>query len=137
MVDPAPSKLESLRSESSHSESSHSETKKPAQVETPAIVTILGAGEWGTALAALATNRGHEVRLWSRQGSLSLEQALANTEIVLSAISMKGVPETVDRIKAIGLSPAVILVSATKGLDPATRHTPAQIWQQAFPDHPV
>lgn len=127
MVDPAPSKLESLSLE----------LRKPTQLETPAIVTILGAGEWGTALATLVTNRGHEVRLWSRQGSLSLEQALANTEIVLSAISMKGVPETVDRIKAMGLPPSVILVSATKGLDPATRHTPAQIWQQAFPAHPV
>lgn len=102
-----------------------------------AIVTVLGAGAWGTGLAGLAVDRGHTVRLWSRQGILSLEAALADTEIVVSAISMKGVPQTVERIQAIGLPQSVVIVSATKGLDSATRKTPAQIWQAAFPNHAV
>jgi len=102
-----------------------------------AIVTILGAGAWGTGLAGLAADRGHTVRLWSRHGSLPLETALANTQIVVSAISMKGVPQTVARLQAIGLPQSAIIVSATKGLDAATRKTPAQIWQDAFPDHAI
>jgi glycerol-3-phosphate dehydrogenase (NAD(P)+) len=108
-----------------------------ATATTAAIVTILGAGAWGTALAGLAQARGHQVRLWSRRGELSLEAALDKTDLVLSAISMKGVPETIDRLQSISLPASAILVSATKGLDPATRCTPAQIWQAAFPDHPV
>lgn len=102
-----------------------------------AIVTVLGAGAWGTALAKLAADRGHPVRLWSRQGDLTLESALADAEIVVSAISMRGVPETVERLQALPLPQSAIIVSATKGLDSATRKTPAQIWQSAFPDHAV
>lgn len=102
-----------------------------------AIVTVLGAGAWGTGLAGLAADRGHTVRLWSRQGNVPLSVALADTEIVVSAISMRGVPQTVERLQAIGLPPSAIIVSATKGLDSATRQTPAQIWQAAFPNHAV
>ena len=29
-------------------------------------IAILGAGGWGTALATLAANKGHEVSLWAR-----------------------------------------------------------------------
>lgn len=102
-----------------------------------AIVTVLGAGAWGLGLAGLAADRGHSVRLWSRQGSLSLAAALAETEIVVSAISMRGVPQMVERLQAIDLPQSVIMVSATKGLDSATRQTAAQIWQAALPHHAV
>lgn len=102
-----------------------------------AIVTVLGAGAWGTGLAGLAADRGHSVRLWSRQGNLSLAAALAETEMVVSAISMRGVPQIVERLQAIGLPQSVIIVSATKGLDSATRQTAAQIWQAALPHHAV
>lgn len=106
-------------------------------IAQPITVSILGSGAWGTALAELATKQGHRVRLWSRTNDLSLEEAVAGTEMIVSAVSMKGVPETVDRLQALSLPPAVIIVSATKGLDPATRQTPAQIWQTAFPNHAI
>lgn len=103
----------------------------------PAVITLLGAGAWGTGLATLAANRGHQVRVWSRQGDLGLETALDGAELVVSAISMKGVPETAERVRKCALPRSVILVSATKGLDPATRCTPSQIWQSALPNNPV
>lgn len=102
-----------------------------------ATVAILGAGVWGSALATLVQQAGHQVRLWSRRGELSLADAVSEAEIVLSAISMKGVPETIDRLQTISLSNETILVTATKGLDPATRQTPAQLWHQAFPQQPI
>ncbi|BAZ27922.1 NAD-dependent glycerol-3-phosphate dehydrogenase domain-containing protein [Cylindrospermum sp. NIES-4074] len=100
-------------------------------------VAILGAGAWGTALANVAAANGHQVRLWSRQGALTLEAVLQDAQIVVSAISMKGVQDVSSQIKSFPLSPDTIFVTATKGLDPQTTCTPSQVWQTAFPHHPV
>ncbi|MEB3359046.1 MAG: NAD(P)H-dependent glycerol-3-phosphate dehydrogenase [Synechococcales bacterium] len=102
-----------------------------------ATLTVLGAGAWGSALASLAEKAGQQVRLWSRRSGDSLEEALAETDVVLSAVSMKGVVELTKQIQAIHLPHHVILATATKGLDPVTTRTPSQIWQEAFPDHAV
>lgn len=100
-------------------------------------IAILGAGAWGTTLAKLAQVNGHKVRLWSRQGDLSLEDVVKNAEIVLSAISMKGVQDVALLVKSCQISPLSIFVTATKGLDPKTTRTPSQIWETEFPEHSV
>ncbi len=100
-------------------------------------IAILGAGAWGIALADLASANGHKVRVWSRRGSANLEAVLQDAQIILSAISMKGVSDVVSKVKSIPLSPKTIFVTATKGLDPQTTCTPSQIWQTAFRDYPV
>ena len=100
-------------------------------------IGILGAGAWAMALANLATDNGHEVRIWSRGGKVSLSAVLQNADIILSAISMTGVSDIVSQIEFLPLSTKTIFVTATKGLDPQTTCTPSQIWQGAFPDHPV
>ncbi|MGB7439794.1 MAG: NAD(P)H-dependent glycerol-3-phosphate dehydrogenase [Coleofasciculaceae cyanobacterium] len=103
----------------------------------PGTLTVLGTGAWGSALATLASHKDHQVGLWSRSSSQSLEEALAGAEIIVSAIPMKGVATTANRIKEIGLADNVTIVTATKGLDPATTRTPSQIWQELFPGHPI
>ncbi len=100
-------------------------------------IVILGAGAWGSTLASLAVANGHSVRVWSRRYSSSLAVMLRDAEIVVSAVSMKGVTTVVTEIQSLSLSPKMIFVTATKGLDPATTLTPSQIWQAAFPAHPV
>ncbi len=100
-------------------------------------ITILGAGAWGTILAKLAAANGHNVRLWSRRSSMELEDALEGAEIVLSAVSVKGVRAVATEIQSLPISPQAIFVTATKGLEPATTLTPSQIWQAFFPTHPV
>ena len=100
-------------------------------------IAILGAGAWGTTLASLAARNGHDVRLWSRRFPESLESVLEGREIVLSAVSIKGVTAVVKAIQSLPLSSKTIFVTATKGLDPATTWTPSQIWQAAFPKQPV
>lgn len=107
-----------------------------SKIQTPKSLVILGAGAWGTALASLASRNGHNVRVWSRR-SPNLDTVLKGAEIVLSAVSIKGVSEVITRLQTISLSPETIFVTATKGLDPATTLTPSQIWQAAFPTHPV
>ncbi|MDJ0514983.1 MAG: NAD(P)H-dependent glycerol-3-phosphate dehydrogenase [Trichodesmium sp. MO_231.B1] len=102
-----------------------------------ATLAILGAGAWGSALAKLAGHNQHEIYLWSRRLNVSLEQVLKDVDIIVSAISMKGVNETAEKIQKIGLLKEVIIVTATKGLDPETTLTPSQIWEANFPDNPV
>jgi glycerol-3-phosphate dehydrogenase (NAD(P)+) len=103
----------------------------------PVTLTILGTGAWGSALAQLACNNGHTVRLWSRQGDLSLPEAVAGADLILSAISMSGVPDLVTQLRGLAIPTTTVLVTATKGLDPETTLTPSRIFQQAFPHHAV
>ncbi|MEH2161507.1 MAG: NAD(P)H-dependent glycerol-3-phosphate dehydrogenase [Nostoc sp.] len=100
-------------------------------------VAILGAGAWGASLANLATANGHQVRVWSRQGSPTLQAVLEDAQIILSAISMIGVRDVASQVQSFPLSPETIFVTATKGLDPQTICMPSQIWQTVFPNHAV
>ena len=97
------------------------------------IVTIIGAGRWGTALAELAKRNDYAVRLWSRNHSDSLEDILQGTDVIVSAVSMAGVQSVIDQLQPLNLSEKMILVTATKGLDPVTLQTPSQLWKKAFP----
>jgi len=99
-------------------------------------IAIIGTGAWGTALASLASRNGHDLRFWSRRGSQSLEDVVQGTQMVVSAISMSGVQSVVTQLQQV-VTPGTIIVTATKGLDPATSLTPSQIWQAAFPNNPV
>ncbi|MGK7900261.1 MAG: NAD(P)H-dependent glycerol-3-phosphate dehydrogenase [Hormoscilla sp.] len=101
------------------------------------ILAIIGAGAWGRALAKLARDNGHDVRLWSRSSLDSLHDVLADVSLVVSAIPMKAVVATSSKIQAIGLPGETIIVTATKGLDPHSRRTPAQIWHDNFPDRAI
>lgn len=105
--------------------------------DTSAELTILGAGAWGTALAKLVEKNDHTVCLWSRRGTMPLSKAVKDAHVILSAVSMKGVPSTVEQLQALNIPPETILVTATKGLDPKTTSTPSQIFQAAFPDNPI
>lgn len=100
-------------------------------------LTILGAGAWGSALARLAKSRGHVVQVWTRQGERSLADSLQDADIAICAISMKGVPAVAEQVRTLAVSPHLIVVSATKGLDTETTYTPSQLWRDALPDHAI
>jgi glycerol-3-phosphate dehydrogenase (NAD(P)+) len=103
----------------------------------PKPLAILGSGVWGSALATLASRNGEAVRLWSRRGQDSLESVVAGVDTIISAVAMAGVRPTLEKLQQLKLNDRVILVTATKGLDPITTHTPSQIWQAAFPNNPI
>ncbi|MGK7913594.1 MAG: NAD(P)H-dependent glycerol-3-phosphate dehydrogenase [Synechococcus sp.] len=100
-------------------------------------MAVLGAGAWGRTLAQLASKNIADVRVWSRQGDLAIADAIAESDLLVSAISMNGVPSTIARVQAYGLPDRCAIVSATKGLDSVTLKTPSQLWQEAFPQHAV
>lgn len=101
------------------------------------ITTVIGAGAWGSTLATVAECSDHHVRLWSRRSEASLESMIQDAEIILSAVSMKGVSSIIDQVKNIRIPASTIIVTATKGLDTQTTHTPSQLWKEAFPNHPI
>ncbi len=105
--------------------------------QSPKSVAILGAGAWGTALATLVEENGHKVRVWSRGGSQTLAEVIEDADIILSAVSMKGVRSVAEQIQSLPVPAKAIFVTATKGLDPQTTCTPAKIWQTTFPSHAV
>ena len=100
-------------------------------------VTIIGAGAWGSALGSLIQSNKHHVQIWSRQSQCSLAEAVRNSDAIISAVSMKGVRTIAEKLQTASLLPHVVLVSATKGLEPITGQTPSQIWRSLFPDHPL
>ena len=100
-------------------------------------IAIIGAGVWGTALSLLASQNGHDVRLWSRRSQERLEDILKGTSIVVSAVSMSGVSPVVAQLQSLPLSPDTIVITAKKGLDITTTRTPSQLWQAAFPSNSV
>jgi glycerol-3-phosphate dehydrogenase (NAD(P)+) len=106
-------------------------------------VAVLGAGSWGTALAAHCARIGHTVELWGRDAALmdeiartrvnsaylpgialdplvvptpSLEAALARATLVLAAVPSHGMRHVL-RAAAPWLREDAVLVSATKGLE--------------------
>jgi glycerol-3-phosphate dehydrogenase (NAD(P)+) len=107
------------------------------------IVTILGAGSWGTALAIHLARVGHDVRLWARDADLAAEmadtrtnarylpdvrlpdrvtplskhaQALQDAKVVVFAVPSHGLRAVV-RAMAPSIPRDAVLVSATKGLE--------------------
>jgi glycerol-3-phosphate dehydrogenase (NAD(P)+) len=109
-------------------------------------VTVLGAGSWGTALAVHLARIGHDVRLWARDPELaadlatrranpvylpdvtlppavdvrdSLAEAVSGAELMVVAIPSHGCRAVVSAA-ARYMTPGVVLVSATKGLEEDT-----------------
>lgn len=98
-------------------------------------VAILGGGAWGATLARLAHEHGHTVRVWSRSGDLSLEEAIVGADVLLSCLPMAAVETVSCQIRAIGLEAKSVLVSTTKGLDRGTAQPPSHVWRNHFPEH--
>ncbi len=103
-------------------------------------VTVLGGGAWGSTLAELVQENDHDVTQWYRRSSLSLKDALTDSELWVCAVSMKGVRDVVEQIQQLNLPQSTIVVSATKGLEASAQSSlehlpkrPSEIWQEAFP----
>jgi glycerol-3-phosphate dehydrogenase (NAD(P)+) len=109
-------------------------------------LTVIGAGSWGTTIAALATQNADEVVLWARRPELveaitgrhanpdylpgvslpdrlgataRLDEALAGADVVVLAVPSHGMRAVLT--EARGLVPsAAPIVSLAKGLEPGT-----------------
>ncbi len=106
-------------------------------------IAVLGAGAWGSTLAKLAEGQGHLVRLWSpRRDRDRLPEVLSHADLVISAVSMRGVAAVVEQVQHCQIPPKALVLSATKGLEPQSQagqlpRLPSQIWQEQFPENAI
>ena len=126
-------------------------------------ISVLGAGTWGTALAILLANNGHEVTLWSKirreiealasdrkkipnlpgavlpesiQLTYELQEALAEPDIVVSAVASPYTRETA-HAAAMYVKPGQIIVNVGKGIEETTLFTLTEIISDEIPEADV
>ena len=109
---------------------------------------VVGAGGWGTAVARLLANAGHETLLWAREPGLPEEiaskrentqflpgvtlptqnlettgalQETLDAEVLFLAPPSFAMADILDRLAQHGSAPSV-MINLAKGLDRATQH---------------
>lgn len=124
----------------------------------PVRVAVLGAGSWGTVLAAVAERAGSPVTLWARDAGLAeevartrrnprrlpdlelpdgvavdsrLDVALAGADVVVFAVPASAMRGTADA--ASGLIGRAIPVSVAKGLEPRTLLRMTEVLRESLP----
>lgn len=115
-------------------------------METQKKVTVAGAGSWGTALAMVLADNGHDVRLWgnnqeqideinskhknstylpdivlpeSLKAYTGLEEALEDVDTVILAVPTKAIREVVKKI-SLASKESITIVHVSKGIEPDT-----------------
>lgn len=125
-------------------------------------IAVIGAGNWGTALAIVAARGGHDVRIWSRNPEVvdSITRKHVNSSYLADVPMPERVSATTDVASAIadaeliilaapshatrgllatmapGLRPEMIIVSATKGIETETGKRISQIVADVIPELP-
>jgi glycerol-3-phosphate dehydrogenase (NAD(P)+) len=125
-------------------------------------VAVIGAGSWGTTVAALTCENTPTV-LWARRAELaeqitgehrngsylgdfelpaalrataSLEEAVAGADIVVMAVPSHGFRDVAGEV-ATYLRPWVPVVSLAKGLEQTTLKRMSEVTEEEMPGHPV
>lgn len=122
-------------------------------------VTVLGAGSWGTALATVLIENGHDVLIWTRsdeqveeindshkntsylpeftlpeslQATNDLKEAADFSSILLFVIPTAGMRETVEQISSHFNEPKLI-IHASKGIEKTTYKRISEILTEVIP----
>ncbi|MAG58731.1 MAG: glycerol-3-phosphate dehydrogenase [Planctomycetes bacterium] len=127
------------------------------------VATVIGAGGWGTAVALLLHETGHEVRIWGhdpvnlermgreRENAKYLkdvalpddlilttdhEAAVKSAKLIVSGVPTRHLREVMEPFR--GLLPRdVPIVSLTKGIEVETLKRPSQVLREIFAGHAV
>ena len=122
-------------------------------------IGVLGAGTWGTALAILLANNGHNVTIWTKiekeaklleesrdniinlsgahlpkdvKITLDMEDACKDKDIVVMAVASPYVRTTANEAKAF-IKDGQILVNVSKGLEDSTLKTLSDVIKEELP----
>ncbi len=126
-------------------------------------IAILGAGSWGTALAALWSKKGCPVTLWSRDaeragrmrqsrqnsdylpglqlaGNVNVTsdlRACADVDLIIFVMPSTALRDIADRLGEVTIRDRAILLSCTKGIERGTGLRMTQILAERFPRNRV
>jgi glycerol-3-phosphate dehydrogenase (NAD(P)+) len=106
-------------------------------MENQPTVAVLGLGAWGKILQGLVQAQGILPLSWHRTQGELVAAGLERAQILISALPMRAVREVACQVAQLNLPTGTIIVSATKGLEPGTVQTAAQIWQELLPQATV
>lgn len=125
----------------------------------PNSLAIIGAGSWGTALAAHTARQGYEVTLWAREPEVAvqinlhhennvflqglkllgkinatadLKQALDGQKLILMVVPSHVMREMAFKMNGLVATEAVV-ISASKGIEDETSATMVQILEEELP----
>jgi glycerol-3-phosphate dehydrogenase (NAD(P)+) len=89
----------------------------PACAQPYRTIAVLGAGSWGTALAAVARTAGREVVLWGRDPEVLDAVAQGENPRYLPGVPLPtGIRATTDLAEAVGGADAVLVVTPSRTL---------------------
>lgn len=123
-------------------------------------IAVLGAGSWGTALAIVLADNGHDVRLWSHKleqvnlinethrndaylkadlpkeliAYASLEAAIKDVEAIVIVVPTKAIREVTNKLKDI-IDPDTVIIHATKGIEPVTLKRVSEMIAEEIPNY--
>ena len=119
-------------------------------------IAVLGAGSWGSVLANMLTENGHDVTLWSRNeeqvkqfntehtnprymkdfvystkltATTDMKEAVKGASVILIVIPTKGLREVAKKLNTIltELHQKPLIIHATKGLEQNTYKRPSEM----------
>jgi glycerol-3-phosphate dehydrogenase (NAD(P)+) len=121
-------------------------------------IAVIGAGSWGTALAMVIADNGHEVHLWARRSEQvdeinqhhtnskylpnillskkiiafnDLFSALEDIDIVVLVVPTKAIRDSVREIKQV-LTKPITIIHASKGIEPGTHKRVSEMIVEEF-----
>lgn len=122
-------------------------------------VTVFGAGSWGTSLAIVLAENGHDTLLWSHRkeqaneiniqhtnvkylpstllptnlrATSDMTEAVKHAEIIVMAVPTKGIRETCKKMLQT-LDKKILFVHVSKGIEPNTLLRISQIMREEIP----
>ncbi|MDH5644210.1 MAG: NAD(P)-dependent glycerol-3-phosphate dehydrogenase [Gemmatimonadota bacterium] len=128
------------------------------------LIGVVGAGSWGTTVANLLVQNGHQVKIWAREVEVvesinadhvngvflanceldhrlvavgEIGQAVKGVDLIVSAAPSHATRKVFELVQAEVGDERPVIVSISKGLEPETHYTMTHVISEMIPGAPV